>query len=183
MEPTRAEIIAITMALESGDLLLADLAPLPISGMWYEQEPGIFSNGKGDIMTREQIQAQENEAKERSRRLASVLGEQDAGEIDGMLVTGCTSPAEIEQAKQEQEERERLHREQKTASEATIIPEPIPEPEPITEETTAEIVTEQQSEPVKPIVFNMQGEIMDSEERRKARAAKMNLFRDINNTL
>jgi hypothetical protein len=183
MEPTRDEIIAITMAIDNGELLLEDLAPLAISGMWYETEPGIFHNGKGEIMTTEQMQAQENEAKERSRRLASVLGEQETGEITGMLVTGCTSPAQIEQAKQDQEQRERQQREQRAAKEATNDSEPIPEPEPITEETTAEVVTEQQSKPVKPTVFNMQGEIMDSEEKRKQRAAKMNLFRDINNTL
>jgi hypothetical protein len=178
----RARKIAVLAAIQSGELLPEDLQPLPISGMWYETEPGIFSNGS-DFMTREQIQAQENEIKERSKRLASVLGVEDSGDITGMLVLGCVSPAEIEQAKQDRELREQQRREQREDNESTINSEPIPEPEPITEETTAEVVTEQQSEVIKPKVFNLAGEIMDSEEKRKARAAKMNLFRDINNTL
>jgi hypothetical protein len=179
----RTRKIAVLTAIQTGELLPEDLQPLPIFGMWYEQEPGIFSNGKGDTLTQEAMEAHDNEIKERSRRLASVLGVEDTGEITGMIVTGCTDPAEIEQSKQDHERRQREYREQKAANEVTSHPEPIPDPEQVTEETTAEVVTEQQSKPVKPVVFNMQGEIMDSEEKRKARAAKMNLYRDINNKL
>lgn len=178
--------IRVLEAITAGDLLPDDLKPPAVSGMWVEEQAGIFHNGKGDIMTAEQMKAEETQGKGRDQRLFNVFGFLGIKTVTGMIVTGCTDPAQIEQTRKEQEAREERLRQQQPANEATGGIEPIPEPEPITEDTTAEITTEQQPKtvkPVKPVVFNLRGEIIDQEEKNRERAARMNQWRDINDTL